>query len=412
MSYDFEELVPAWSSATDGSRFEVTADKVSGRIPVTRLEHWSEFASMLSDPFFDQPEGKLIFRGHRRFDWGMTPTLGRLRKDGIVTEGIAQQQLDLFRKAVRGRLADSNSIEDDELWAIGQHYGLNTPLLDWTYSPYVALFFAFAKADSEDEDDNPYRAVYVLNKAFVSDDALVPDIRVFEPGKDDHGRLVNQAGLFTFSPADATLENKIADVLTDEDFKVDGQRFADVAPELEAETLARYICKVYVKNEDQAACIRHMRRMNVHHASLFPDLQGASDYCNILMAEPEVLFPAVEDEEQSSEASEIHMLSLVGIDIKPSSDVLANNINELLTNCFSELDISSARIRDIADRLSSRLDRYKFTDWQKKQSVQAKLKNATRVLLRKNDIPEKVRNEVLDQIIDVMLREDNGEADD
>lgn len=41
-----------------------------------------------------------------------------------------------------------------------------TPLLDWTYSPYVALFFAFQKEDSEDERDNDYRAVYVVNKAF------------------------------------------------------------------------------------------------------------------------------------------------------------------------------------------------------------------------------------------------------
>jgi hypothetical protein len=64
---------------------------------------------------------------------------------GAIQDNFARKQLKNFRLSIRGRvdngiLSDTN---DEELWAIGQHHGLATPLLDWSLAPYVALFFAF-----------------------------------------------------------------------------------------------------------------------------------------------------------------------------------------------------------------------------------------------------------------------------
>ncbi|EGQ8071782.1 FRG domain-containing protein [Vibrio vulnificus] len=397
--------IPVWNSENPERSFDIVPEQPSGRIPVTRIEHWRDFSSLLESPFFNRVDTQFIFRGQRMYDWGMTPTLARMTKNEIVTEELAKRQLDMFRKAIRGRISDHSLLDDgderehDELWSIGQHHGLMTPLLDWTYSPYVALFFAFAKEDQQDEKDNPYRAVYILNKSFIADDELCPDIRVFEPKKDDHGRLVSQAGLFTFSPYDATIENKLTEVLTDEDFPDDELKTATEGEQ--AGILAKYICKVYIKNEEQQECLKHLRRMNVHHASLFPDLIGAADYCNIFMAEIE-RDKALQQRKVDPDREPV--IVEAGQPEQPSRPVGKNagSILELLKSTPESQEVESNRIQLIADELNKHLSKSMVVDWQARETVQAEMKNATRVLLRKYGYPVNARDTIVENILDVV----------
>jgi len=181
------DRVPEWPE------FAVIGDDVSGRVPVTRFASWRKLPDLLEDGFFNREKTQLIYRGNRRYDWPLTPSLGRFDPRNIITKEVAEAQLRLFRRAVRGRISDRTLVEDaeeNELWSVGQHHGLMTPLLDWTYSPYVALFFAFEKEDRrQGELDNPYRALYVLNKTHVEAEDKCPNVSVLEPRKDDHGRL-------------------------------------------------------------------------------------------------------------------------------------------------------------------------------------------------------------------------------
>lgn len=410
------EKIPLWNKDGTTKRFEVMTDKFSGRIPVTRLESWREFADLLECSFFNRRETQFVFRGHRRADWALMPTLARIPVNNIITSDLANMQLERFKLAVRGRLRDSALVDlgqEDELWSVGQHHGLMTPLLDWTYSPYVALFFAFQKEDSEDEIDNDYRAIYVVNKTFLKQYEDETTIRVIEPRKDDHGRLVNQAGLFTFSPYDSTIESRLVDFLSgdespDERLKRAVLETENVAPERsedEAEILAGYICKIYIKNDGRDTCVGHLRRMNVHHASLFPDLLGASDYCNILTAEAE---QAAEITRQATKAAAIippppvETLQQAGGTPATEND-FPQTIETLLRAPPEAQQVEPGRILLIAQELAKAIADNNVVDWEKREAVQARLRNATRIVLRKYGYPPHEREQMAEQILALAL---------
>ena len=450
MDYDFSKI-PEFKDSPES--FDITADKVSGRIPVTRLEHWQELPDLLSSSFFNQDGVEPIFRGHRRYDWALMPTLARASKNEVISEKLANEQLCRFKQAIRGRIKDHSLVEDhtgqeNELWAVGQHHGLMTPLLDWTYSPYVALFFAFSKEDVKEEKENEYRSIYILNKTFIADDDLCAEIPVVEPKKDDHGRLVNQAGLFTFSPYESTIENTLANILADDAFP--DHELQQASESEQAGILAKYICKVYIKNIDRESCVKHLRQMNVHHASLYPDLIGASEFCNVLITEkhrvhevigqklaveeepivePESLesnFDSLDFNMNSSEIdleeqdlikdavaedaasyeSEGHKSEASELNLNFHTEIAATPDEAFIESILSFMapEMSEPTRQRVTRLISDKLVDSLTVDWDKRESVQAGARNAVRSILRKYGFPMKKRdafiNEIFTQLID------------
>lgn len=403
------ERIPYWS---DSPRFIVMADEVSGRIPVTRLDDWRDFSNLLEDDFFNKAKTQFVFRGHRRGDWSLLPTLGRVTHNGIVTDDLAMQQLELFRRAVRGRLTDNTLLDvtdesDDELWSVGQHHGLMTPLLDWTYSPYVGLFFAFSKEDQRGEEDNPYRSIYVINKTFVEDNGDCPDIRLLEPRRDDHGRLVNQAGLFTFSPTDSTIENKLIQLLSEID------EFKEADENTEAELLANYICKIYIKNIDREGCIKSLRKMNVHHASLFPDLLGASDYCNLLIEEEQREYEIEKSEEriELTEEPEGFAGSTDAGDMFISDEKEVITIALLLKSDGEAKQVEPGRIQLIAETISKESPKFKVVDWTERAAARSSMRAFIRITLRKYGYPPQLWDTVIDRIINYLIEQEKKQSE-
>ncbi|HQO58793.1 MAG TPA: FRG domain-containing protein [Candidatus Omnitrophota bacterium] len=102
------------------------------------------WAELLSELYADDWDDKLkryrssfAFRGMVDASWSMQTSL--IRMGGSYRE-LEKHMLRNFRK-----YAHRDVVERDSFWhwlTIAQHHGLPTRLLDWTYSPFVALHFA------------------------------------------------------------------------------------------------------------------------------------------------------------------------------------------------------------------------------------------------------------------------------
>ena len=55
--------IPVWNSENPEQSFDILPEQPSGRIPVTRIEHWRDFSSLLESSFFNRVDEQFIFRG-------------------------------------------------------------------------------------------------------------------------------------------------------------------------------------------------------------------------------------------------------------------------------------------------------------------------------------------------------------
>jgi hypothetical protein len=105
-------------------------------------ESWSRDLRRFRSPY--------AFRGHSLQNHTLSSSLVRLAQPGGDAHRLELSLLRNFRKYAHGEAVGADSIWD---WlALGQHRGLPTRLLDWTYSPLVALHFATQEPSEFDQD--------------------------------------------------------------------------------------------------------------------------------------------------------------------------------------------------------------------------------------------------------------------
>jgi len=271
---------------------------------VEELNSWEDFVEFAKDEKRCWPT--LIFRGQANAEWKLLSRLDRLEKKyntkPNLSGGVPDKfdcprvgrpiHLKRFRELALDKI--SKDVDDDVLCAIAQHHGLATHLLDFTYSPFVALFFAFEEEKCWCEENGIAvfkepckRAVFTLTHHLVED--LIQPFSA--PGYGNY-RAVSQAGLFVRMPDPEKEETgsegiKLKQVDLESYVKKNykGETYQEPCADGSSNLHPSPILKKFEipnKNEERVKCLRFLDQMNINRAALFPDLDGVAKYVNDL----------------------------------------------------------------------------------------------------------------------------------
>jgi hypothetical protein len=226
---------------------------------------------------------KFIFRGHHKENYKLKSSIQRAfeilgiqknwrnaRENAIIKDFMSQSHSYL------NHLPDGNN--QYEWLSIMQHSGAPTRLLDWTYSPFIAAFFALERLDDncvifqldrdrlettnrskEERIGDTFENILFKNSTnnrLIYSGLQEDFVFLYEPTMRNE-RLVAQQGIFLIP---STTERSIQEIiLEDEEYR---------------ECIVRYVFKM--GEDEKRDAVRVLRSMNIDNFRLFPGIDGLS----------------------------------------------------------------------------------------------------------------------------------------
>lgn len=234
-----------------------TQDGELSPVVISSVLAFSEFIlTKLANPF-QTVRDTWIFRGQTLATWPLVPQILRAEftewRAWNTRLQIREQESELISAFKRGAVAHMPRPPDEQwnLLALAQHHGLATRLLDWTFNPLVALYFAVRSPERGGGDS----AIWCYRHTGASSNEVADPFQnrqvvFFEPPHVSP-RIATQSACFTAHP-----------------LGVAEQPWQGLRQ------------KIIVPLSQRAQIRRELFRFGIHEQSLFPDLDGVARHVN------------------------------------------------------------------------------------------------------------------------------------
>lgn len=220
---------------------------------------WNELKSEITydvckENFF--PYNRFIFRGQKNADWSLISAFDRNysylpfpRRQDIEKKLIEEFKIMCMEWEGKNNFSDYNI---EQILTAGQHYGLPTRLLDWTYSVYIAAFFAFSEDNSYDN-----AAIWVIDSEHEIWQGRY-GVTIEKCKIKENERQKYQYGVFT---RNNTVNNTLEEYVNQcaGNCNVDGALY-----------------KVILSTEERKLVLHDLDMMGINHYSLFRGLEGCA----------------------------------------------------------------------------------------------------------------------------------------
>lgn len=227
---------------------------------ILNYDSWNELKKDITEDICENvsfPYNRYIFRGHINADWKLMAAFDR--KYGKLPFDDRKKLEDLLIEDFKDLCITWDGKEKfqnytkTQLRTIGQHYGLPTRLLDWSYSLYIAAFFAFCDIDIVAENV----AIWVLDKEHEIWKAGY-GITIETAKVEENDRQRYQYGLFTLNKSPSkTIEDYIEACA--KEYSVDGALY-----------------KIILPIKEQKIVLSDLEMMGINSFNLFRGMEGCA----------------------------------------------------------------------------------------------------------------------------------------